>query len=145
MVRGAKARPRVKGRGAEVWSGEQKSGRGSSQPPPECGPGSETAPPGQASPRPSVVQGAKPRPQVKPAPAGVWSGKRNRAPRSSQSPPQCGPGSETAPPGQASPRPNVVRGAKPRPQVKPVLAGVWSREQNRGCGSSQSRHFNPRI
>ena len=154
-----------------MWSRERNCGPGSSPPPPECGPGSKTAAPGQARPRPSVVQGEKLRPRVKLCPARVWSREQNRAPgqararrsmvqgeklrprvkpaparvrsrerncdpRSSLAPPQHGPGSKTAAPGQARPRPSVVQGAKPWPWVKLCPAQVWSREQNRGPGSS---------
>ncbi len=91
---------------------------GSNSAPPECGPGRETATPGQAWPRRSMVQGAKLRPRVKTAPARVWSREQNRAPGSSPAPPECGPGSKTAAPGQTRPRPSVVRGSKTVPRVK---------------------------
>ena len=101
MVQGEKLRPRVKPAPARVWSREPNCGPESSAPPAECGPGGETVP------------------RVKPAPAQVWSREQNRGPGSNSAPPKCGPGSKTAPPGQARPRPSVVQGAKPRPQVKP--------------------------
>ena len=146
MVQGEKPRVWVKPGPAAVWSVEQNRGPGSSPAPPQCGPGRETAAPGQALPRrsmvqgekprvlgqaqlrPSVVQGAKPRPRVKLCPARVWSREQNRGPGSNPAPPECGPGRETAPPGQARPRPSVVQGEKPRPRVKPGPAVVWSVE-----------------
>ena len=100
VVRGAKERPRVKGRGAEVWSEEQKRGRGSKVAALKCGLGSKRAAAGQASHRSSVVWGAKPRPQVKPAPAGVWSGEQKSGRGSSRAPLECGPGSKIAAAGQ---------------------------------------------
>ena len=65
-----------------VWSRERNCGPGSSPSPPECGLGSKTVPPGQARPRQSMVQGAKPCPRVTPCPAEAWSGEQNRAPGS---------------------------------------------------------------
>ena len=71
MVQGAKLRPWVKPRPARVWSEERNYGLGSSagggkcgpgsktvplgHPQPRYGPGRETAAPGQAHPRSSVV------------------------------------------------------------------------------------------
>ena len=55
VVQGAKLRARVKRWWREVWSREPNCGSGSSPAPPECGLGRETAAPGQARPRPSVV------------------------------------------------------------------------------------------
>ena len=78
VVQGAKPCPRVTPRPARVWSRERNCGFGSSPSPPECGLGSKTVPPGQARPRRSMVQGAKP------------------CTGSSQTPPKCGPGSQTA-------------------------------------------------
>ena len=136
VVQGAKPRPWVNPGPAAVWSRERNCAPGSNPAPPECGPGRETAPPGQARPRRSVVQGEKPRPRVKPGPAAVWSRERNRGPGSNPAPPECGPGRETAGLGQARPRPSMVQGEKSRGWVKPDLARVWSREQNRGFGSN---------
>ena len=136
VVRGEKPRVWVKPWWRKVWSVEQNRGSGSSLGGGKCGPGSKTAGLGQARPRPSVVRGAKPRPWVKPGPAAVWSRERNRGPGSNPAPPECGPGRETAPPGQARPRPSVVQGEKPRVWVKPWWREMWSREQNRGFGSS---------
>ena len=144
VVRGAKPRLWVKSWWREMWSREQNRGFGSSPAPPECGPWSKTAAPGQPRPRRSVVQGEKPRPRVKLCPAEVWSRERNRgfwvkpssarvwsreknrAPGSNSAPPECGPGRETAPPGQTRPRPSVVQGEKPRPRVNPGPAEAWS-------------------
>ena len=165
VVQGEKLWSWVKPWWREMWSRERNCGPGSSPPPPECGPGSKTAAPGQARPRPSVVQGEKLRPRVKLCPARVWSREQNRAPgqarprrsmvqgeklrprvkpaparvrsrerncdpRSSLAPPQHGPGSKTAAPGQARARLSVVQGEKLRPRVKPGPARVWSRERN---------------
>ena len=143
VVQGAKLRPRVKPAPARVWSREQNCGPGSSPPPPECGPGRETAAPGQARPRPSVVRGSKTVPWVKLCPARVWSRERNCGPGSNPPPPKCGPGRETAAPGQTLPRPSVVQGAKPCPRVTPVPAEAWSREQNRAPGSSPCPQVTP--
>ena len=115
MVQGAKLRPWVKPRPARVWSEERNYGLGSSAGGGKCGLGSQTVPPGQALPRPSVVQGAKLRPWVTPCPAKVWSREPNCGPGSPPSPPKCGLGSKTVPPGHPRPRPSVVQGAKLRP------------------------------
>ena len=128
VVQGEKPRVWVKPGPAAVWSRERNRGFGSSLGGGKCGPGSKTAGLGQARPRPSVVRGAKLRPWVKPGPAAVWSRERNRGPGSSPAPPQCGPGSKTAAPGQARPRPSMVQGEKPRVWVKPGPAVVWSVE-----------------
>ena len=119
VVQGEKLRPRVKPAPAEVWSVGAKPCPGSSAAPAECGPGSKTAAPGQALPRPSVVRGSKTVPWVKLCPARVWSRERNCGPGSNPPPPKCGPGSKTAAPGQTLPRPSVVQGAKPCPRVTP--------------------------
>ena len=140
VVRGEKLWSWVKPWWREMWSREQNRALGQTLPrlsvvqgeklwswvkpaSPECGPGRETAAPGQARPRPSVVQGAKPCPQVKLCPAAVWSRERNRGPGSNPAPPQYGPWSKTAAPGQARPRRSVIQGEKPRPRVKPVAPG----------------------
>ena len=136
VVQGEKPRPRVNPGPAAVWSRERNRGPGSNSAPPKHGPGRETAGLGQTRPRRSVVRGEKPRPRVNPGPARVWSRERNRGPGSSPAQPECGPGRETVAPGQTQPRPSVVQGAKPRPRVKPSPAAVWSRERNRGSGSS---------
>ena len=115
VVQGAKLRVWVKHWWREVWSREPNCGLGSSPSPPKYGPGSQTAAPGHPLPRPSVVQGAKLRPWVKPDPAEVWFREQNRAPGSSPS--ECGLGSKTV------------------HRVKPDPAKVWSREQNRAPGS----------
>ena len=73
VVQGAKPRVWVKPWWREMWSRERNRAPGSSPAPPQCGPGREIAAPGQTRPRPSVVQGEKPRPRVKPGPAAVWS------------------------------------------------------------------------
>ena len=139
VVRGAKPRLWVKPWWREMWSREQNRGFGSSPAPPECGPWSKTAALGQARPRRSVVQGEKPRVWVKPGPAAVWPREQNRGFGSNPAPPEYGPGRETAAPGQPQPRRSVVRGAKPRPRVKPSPARVWSVEQNRGPGSTPAQ------
>ena len=138
VVRGAKPRVWVKLWWREMWSRERNRGFGSSSGGGKCGPGSKTAGLGQARPRRSVVQGAKPRVWVKPGPARVWSRERNRGFGSSSAPPQCGPGREIAAPGQPQPRPSVVQGEKLRPRVKLCPAAVWSRERNRAPGSNSA-------
>ena len=139
VAQGEKSRVWVKPWWREMWSRERNRGPGSNLGGGKCGPGSKTAPPGQTRPRPSVVQGEKPRPWVKPSPARVWSRERNCAPGSTPAPPECGPGRKTAALGQPRPRRSVVQGAKPRPRVKPGPAAVWSREQNRGPGSTPAQ------
>ena len=126
VVQGEKSRPRVKPWWREMWPREQNRAPGSNPAPPECGPGRETAALGQTQPRPSVVQGEKLRPRVNPGPARVWSREKNRGSGSTPAPPQCGPGSKTAAPGQTRPRRSVVQGAKPRPRVNPGPAEAWS-------------------
>ena len=121
--------------GEKMWSGERNYGLGSSTGGGKYGPGREIMVLGHPRPRPSVVQGAKLRPWVKPVPAKVWSREPNCGPGSPPAPPKYGLGSKTVPPGQARPRPSVVQGEKLRPRVKPVPARVWSRERNRGPGS----------
>ena len=138
VVQGEKLRPRVKRWWREMWSRERNRGPGSTPAPPQCGPGRETAAPGQTLPRRSMVRGAKPRPRVKPGPAAVWSREKNRGPGSSPASPEHGPGRETAGLGQTRPRRSVVQGEKPRPWVKPGPAAAWSRERNRGSGSSSA-------
>ena len=120
VVQGAKPCPRVKPRLAEVWSRE-----------PNCGPG-------QARPRPRVVRGEKLWSWVKHWWREAWSREQNCGPGSNPPLPECGPGRETAAPGQARPCPRVVRGEKLRSWVKPRPARVWSREPNRAPGSSQT-------
>ena len=84
----------------------------------------------------------------------MWSGERNYGLGSSAGGGKYGPGSQTAGLGQAlvagsmvqgaklrprvKPRRSMVQGAKPCPRVKPGPARVWSREQNRAPGSSQT-------
>ena len=101
--------------GEKMWSGERNYGLGSSAGGGKYGPGREIMVLGHPRPRPSVVQGAKLRPWVKPDPAEVWFREQNRAPGSSPS--ECGLGSKTV------------------HRVKPDPAKVWSREQNRAPGS----------
>ena len=50
-----------------------------------------------------------------------------------------GPGSKTAGLGQPRPRRSVVQGEKPRVWVKLCPAAVWSRERNRGPGSTPAQ------
>ena len=121
--------------GEKMWSGERNYGLGSSTGGGKYGPGREIMVLGHPRPRPSVVQGAKLRPWVKPVPAKVWSREPNCGPGSPPAPPKYGLGSKTVPLGQARPSPSVVQGEKLRPRVKPVPARVWSRERNRGPGS----------
>ena len=136
VVQGEKPRVWVKLWWREMWSREQNRGFGSSPAPPQCGPGSKTAGLGQTRPRPSVVQGEKPRVWVKPWWREMWSRERNCGFGPSLGGGKCGPGRETAALGQTRPRRSVVQGAKPWLRVNPGPAAVWSREQNRGFGSS---------
>ena len=62
----------------------------------------------------SVVQGAKLRSRVKPAPVQVWSRGRNYGLGSNLGGGKCGPGRETMVLGQALVAGSVVRGEKPR-------------------------------
>ena len=66
----------------------------------------------------------------------MWSRERNYGLGSSAGGGKCGPGRETAGLGQAPPRPSVVRGEKLWSWVKRWWREVWSRERNRGSGSS---------
>ena len=66
----------------------------------------------------------------------MWSEERNRGSGSSAGGGKYGPGSQTAGLGQAPPRPSVVRGEKLWSLVKRWWREVWSRERNRGSGSS---------
>ena len=136
VVQGAKPRVWVKPGPAAVWSREQNRGFGSNPAPPECGPGRETAGLGQTLVAGNVVQGEKLRVWAKPWWREMWSRERNRGPGSNPAPPQCGPGSKTVAPGQPRPRRSVVQGAKPRVWVKPWWREMWSRERNRGFGST---------
>ena len=120
----------------KVWSRARNRGFESNLGGGKCGPWSKTAGLGQTLVAGNVVQGAKPRVWVKLWWREVWSVERNRGFGSSLGGGKCGPGRETAPPGQARPRRSVVQGEKSRPRVKPGPAAVWSREQNRGPGSS---------
>ena len=138
MVQGEKLWSWVKRWWREVWSREPNCGFGSSPASPECGPRREIMVLGQALVAGSVVQGEKLRVWVKPSPAVVWSREQNRGPGSSTGGGKCGPGRETAAPGQARPRPSVVQGAKLRVWVKHWWREVWSREPNCGLGSSPS-------
>ena len=139
VVQGEKPRVWVKPWWWEMWSREQNRGFGSNLGGGKCGPGRETAAPGQTQPRPSVVQGEKLRPRVKPWWREMWSRERNCGFGSSLGGGKCGPGSKTAVLGQTRPRPSMVQGEKPRPRVNPGSARVWSRERNRGPGSSPAQ------
>ena len=132
MVQGAKLRVWVKHWWREVWSREPNRAPGSS--PSECGPRREIMVLGQALVAGSMVQGAKLRVWVKHWWREVWSREPNRAPGSSPS--ECGPRREIMVLGQALVAGSVVQGEKLRVWVKPSPAVVWSREQNRGPGSS---------
>ena len=92
----------------------------------KCGLGSKIMVLGQTLVAGNVVRGAKPRVWVKPWWREMWSRERNRGFGSTPAPPECGPGRETAPPGQTRPRPSVVQGEKPRPRVNPGPAEAWS-------------------
>ena len=135
VVRGEKIWSLVKRWWREVWSREPNRAPGSSPSPPECGPRREIMVLGQALVAESMVQGEKLQVWVKLSPAIAWSREQNRAPGSSPSPPKCGLGSKTVPPGQARPCPGMVQGAKPCPRVKPDPTVAWSREPNRAPGS----------
>ena len=102
----------------------------------KCGLGSKIMVLGQTLVAGNVVRGAKPRVWVKPWWREMWSRERNRGFGSNAGGGKCGPGRETAGLGQALVAGNVVQGEKPRPRVKPGLARAWSRERNRGFGSS---------
>ena len=115
-----------------MWSVGRNRGFGSSASPPECGPGSKTAAPGQARARLSVVQGEKLWSWVKPWWREMWSEERNYGLGSSTGGGKCGPGGETAAPGQAR-----VPGSSPPPPE----CGPW--EQNRGPGSSPCPQVTP--
>ena len=119
-----------------MWSRERNYGLGSNAGGGKCGPRRETAGLGQALVAGSVVQGEKPCPWVKPVPARVWSEERNYGLGSSADGGKCGPGREIMVLGQALVAGSVVQGEKLRVWVKPSPAVVWSREQNRGPGSS---------
>ncbi len=120
----------------EMWSRERNYGLGSSAGGGKYGPGREIMVLGQALVAGSVVQGEKPCPWVKPVPARVWSEERNYGLGSSADGGKCGPGREIMVLGQALVAGSVVQGEKLRVWVKPSPAVVWSREQNRGPGSS---------
>ena len=66
----------------------------------------------------------------------MWSRERNYGLGSNAGGGKCGPRRETAGLGQALVVGSVVQGEKLRVWVKPSPAVVWSREQNRGPGSS---------
>ena len=66
----------------------------------------------------------------------MWSRERNYGPGSSAGGGKCGPGREIMVLGQTPPRPSVVRGEKLWSLVKRWWREVWSRERNRGSGSS---------
>ena len=137
-----------------MWSVGRNYGLGSSADGGKYGPGSQTAGLGQAPPRPSVVRGEKLWSLVKRWWREVWSRELNCGPGSSPALPECGPRREIMVLGQAlvagsmvqgakpcprvTPIPGMVQGEKLRPRVKPVPARVWSREQNRAPGSSQT-------
>ena len=109
--------------GEKMWSGERNYGFGSSAGGGKYGPGREIMVLGHPRPRPSVVQGAKLRPWVKPVPAKVWSREPNCGPGSPPAPPKYGLGSKTVPPGHPQPRYGPGREtaapgqARPRPSV----------------------------
>ena len=138
VVQGEKLWSWVKPWWREMWSVGRNRGFGSSTSPPECGPGREIMVLGQTLVAGNVVRGSKTVPWVKLCPARVWSRGRNYGLGSNLGGEKCGPGRETAAPGQARPRPSVVQGAKLRPRVKPAPARVWSRERNCGPGSNSA-------
>ena len=108
VVRGEKLRVWVKRWWREVWSVGRNYGLGSNLGGGKCGPWEQNRALGQTLPRLSVVQGEKLWSWVKPWWREMWSVGRNRGFGSSTSPPECGPGRETAAPGQTLPRPSVV-------------------------------------
>ncbi len=137
----------------EMWSRERNYGPGSSAGGGKYGPGREIMVLGQALVAGSglgreimvlgqtlvagnVVRGEKLWSWVKPVPARVWSEERNYGLGSSADGGKCGPGREIMVLGQALVAGSVVQGEKLRVWVKPSPAVVWSREQNRGPGSS---------
>ena len=120
----------------EMWSRERNYGFGSSAGGGKCGPGREIAVQGQTLPRPSVVRGEKLWSWVKRWWREVWSRERNCGFGSSPASPECGPRREIMVFGQTLMAGSVVQGEKLRVWVKPSPAVVWSREQNRGPGSS---------
>ena len=97
MVQGAKLRVWVKPVPARVWSEERNYGLWSSADGGKYGLGSKTVPPSHPRPCPGMVQGEKLRP------------------RSTPSPPECGPRREIMVFGQALVAGSVVQGAKLRP------------------------------
>ena len=112
---------RVYGLGGEKW---------------KCGLGREIMVLGQTLVAGNVVRGEKLRVWVKPRPARVWSKERNYGLWSNADGGKYGPGREIMVLGQALVAGSVVQGEKLRVWVKPSPAVVWSREQNRGPGSS---------
>ena len=139
VVQGEKLWSLVKCWWREVWSRERNYGLWSNAGGGKCGPwerncgfgssagggkyglGSKTVPPSHPRPCPGMVQGEKLRP------------------RSTPSPPECGPRREIMVFGQALVAGSMVQGAKPCPWVTPIPARVWSRERNRGPGSPRPR------
>ena len=91
---------------------------------------------GQALVAGSMVQGEKLWSWVKRWWREVWSREPNCGFGSSPASPECGPRREIMVLGQALVAGSVVQGEKLRVWVKPSPAVVWSREQNRGPGSS---------
>lgn len=81
----------------------------------KCGLGREIMVLGQALVAGSMVQGEKLWSWVTPVPARVWSREPNCGLGSSTGGGKCGPGRETAAPGQPQPRRSMVQGAKLRP------------------------------
>ena len=102
----------------------------------KCGLGREIMVLGQALVAGSMVQGEKLWSWVKHWWREVWSRERNCGFGSSAAPSECGPRREIMVLGQALVAGSVVQGEKLRVWVKPSPAVVWSREQNRGPGSS---------
>ena len=139
VVQGEKLWSWVKPWWREMWSVGRNRGFGSSTSPPECGPGREIMVLGQTLVAGNVVRGSKTVPWVKLCPARVWSRGRNYGLGSNLGGGKCGPGRETAAPGQARPRPSVVQGAKLRPRVKRAPGRVWSRGRNRAPGQTRPR------
>ena len=102
----------------------------------KCGLGREIMVLGQALVAGSMVQGEKLWSWVKRWWREVWSREPNCGFGSSPASPECVPRREIMVLGQALVAGSVVQGEKLRVWVKPSPAVVWSREQNRGPGSS---------
>ena len=140
VVQGEKLWSWVKRWWREVWSVGRNRGFESNAGGGKCGPGREIMVLGQTLVVGNVVQGEKLRPRVKPAPAEEWSVGAKPCPGSNSAPPECGPGRETAAPGQTLPRPSVVQGEKLRPRVKPAPPQHGPGRETAAPGQALPRH-----